>query len=85
MSDYLKLLPAATQKEDIENLGSVIVLLPEGVVALLDEIDGMENGGANGANRALGTIRTRTPPISLTTSQAGFSSILRRAQASKIG
>lgn len=42
LSDYLKLLPSATQKDDIENLKSALVRLPKRVVVLLDEIDRME-------------------------------------------
>ena len=42
VTDYLKLLPSATQKDDIENLKSALVRLPKRVVVLLDEIDRME-------------------------------------------
>jgi len=42
LSDYLKLLPSTTQKDDIENLKSALVRLPKRVVVLLDEIDRME-------------------------------------------
>ncbi len=42
LSDYLKLLPASTQKSDIENLKSALARLPKRVVVLLDEIDRME-------------------------------------------
>ena len=42
LSDYLKLLPSTTQKDDIENLKSGLVRLPKRVVVLLDEIDRME-------------------------------------------
>jgi predicted KAP-like P-loop ATPase len=42
LSDYLKLLPAPTQKDDIENLKSALIRLPKRVVVLLDEIDRME-------------------------------------------
>ena len=44
LSDYLKLLPSTTQKDDIENLKSALVRLPKRVVVLLDEIDRMEKG-----------------------------------------
>jgi hypothetical protein len=42
LSDYLKLLPGATQKDDIDNIKSALVRLPKRVVVLLDEIDRME-------------------------------------------
>jgi hypothetical protein len=42
LSDYLKLLPSTTQKDDIENLKSALIRLPKRVVVLLDEIDRME-------------------------------------------
>lgn len=42
LSDYLKLLPATTQKDDIENLKRALIRLPKRVVVLLDEIDRME-------------------------------------------
>lgn len=42
LSDYLKLLPVPTQKDDIENLKSALVRFPKRVVVLLDEIDRME-------------------------------------------
>jgi hypothetical protein len=42
LSDYLKLLPAPTQRDDIENLKSALVRFPKRVVVLLDEIDRME-------------------------------------------
>jgi len=42
LGDYLKLLPSATQKDDIDNLKSALVRLPKRVVVLLDEIDRME-------------------------------------------
>jgi hypothetical protein len=42
LSDYLKLLPSTTQKDDIENLKSALLRLPKRVVVLLDEIDRME-------------------------------------------
>jgi KAP family P-loop domain len=41
LSDYLKLLPAATQKDDIDKLKSALTRLPKRVV-VLDEIDRME-------------------------------------------
>lgn len=44
LSDYLKLLPATTQKDDIENLKRALIRLPKRVVVLLDEIDRMEKG-----------------------------------------
>jgi len=42
LGDYLKLLPATSQKDDIDNLKSALVRLPKRVVVLLDEIDRME-------------------------------------------
>ena len=42
LGDYLKLLPAATQKDDIDKLKSALVRLPKRVVVLLDEIDRMD-------------------------------------------
>jgi hypothetical protein len=42
LSEYLKLLPTPTQKDDIANLKSALVRLPKRVVVLLDEIDRME-------------------------------------------
>jgi predicted KAP-like P-loop ATPase len=42
LSDYLKLLPTPTQKDDIDNLKSALIRLPKRVVVLLDEIDRME-------------------------------------------
>jgi KAP family P-loop domain len=42
LSEYLKLRPAPTQKDDIANLKSALVRLPKRVVVLLDEIDRME-------------------------------------------
>jgi predicted KAP-like P-loop ATPase len=42
LGDYLKLLPARSQKDDIDNLKSALVRLPKRVVVLLDEIDRME-------------------------------------------
>jgi hypothetical protein len=42
LSDYLKLIPSTTQKDDIESLKSALIRLPKRVVVLLDEIDRME-------------------------------------------
>ncbi len=42
LSEYLKLLPAATQKDHIESLKAALLRLPKRVVVLLDEIDRME-------------------------------------------
>jgi hypothetical protein len=42
LSDYLKLLPPTTQKDDISELKSALLRLPKRVVVLLDEIDRME-------------------------------------------
>jgi Cdc6-like AAA superfamily ATPase len=42
LSEYLKLLPPSTQKEDIDNLRSALTRLPKRIVVLLDEIDRME-------------------------------------------
>src|ERR1700693_701038 len=42
LSEYLKLLPPSTQKEDIFDLKSALSRLPKRVVVLLDEIDRME-------------------------------------------
>jgi len=42
VSEYLKLLPANTQKDDINSLKSALHRLPKRVVVLLDEIDRME-------------------------------------------
>jgi len=42
LSDYLKLLPTPTQKDDIDKLKLALVRLPKRVVVLLDEIDRME-------------------------------------------
>jgi KAP-like P-loop domain-containing protein len=42
LSRYLKLLPAPTQKDDIDNLKFALQRLPKRVVVLLDEIDRME-------------------------------------------
>ena len=42
LSEYLKLMPAPTQKDDIANLKSALLRLPKRVVVLLDEIDRME-------------------------------------------
>lgn len=42
LSDYLKLVPTTTQKDDIENLKTALIRLPKRVVVLLDEIDRME-------------------------------------------
>lgn len=42
LSDYLKLVPATTQKDDIDNLKAALIRLPKRVVVLLDEIDRME-------------------------------------------
>lgn len=42
LADYLKVLPVATQKDDINNLKSALVRLPKRVVVLLDEIDRMD-------------------------------------------
>jgi KAP family P-loop domain len=42
LGEYLKLIPATTQKEQINNLKSALLRLPKRVVVLLDEIDRME-------------------------------------------
>lgn len=42
LSEYIKLLPSATQRDDIEKLKLALVRLPKRVVVLLDEIDRME-------------------------------------------
>jgi predicted KAP-like P-loop ATPase len=42
LSEYLKLLPPSTQKEDIDNLRPALTRLPKRIVVLLDEIDRME-------------------------------------------
>lgn len=42
LSEYLKLLPAATQKDHIDSVRSALLRLPKRVVVLLDEIDRME-------------------------------------------
>jgi hypothetical protein len=42
LSDYLKLIPSATQKDQIDNMASALLRLPKRVVVLLDEIDRME-------------------------------------------
>jgi len=42
VSDYLKLLPSGTQRDDIFNLQSALSRLPKRVIVLLDEIDRME-------------------------------------------
>lgn len=42
LNEYLKLLPPATQKDDIDNLKSALLRLPKRVLVLLDEIDRME-------------------------------------------
>jgi hypothetical protein len=42
LSEYLKLLPPNTQKDDINSLKSALLRLPKRVLVLLDEIDRME-------------------------------------------
>ena len=42
LNEYLKLLPANTQKDDIEKLNAALIRLPKRVVVLLDELDRME-------------------------------------------
>jgi hypothetical protein len=42
LGEYLSLLPAPTQKDDIDKLKSALIRLPKRVVVLLDEIDRME-------------------------------------------
>jgi hypothetical protein len=42
LKNYLELLPAATQRDDIESLKAALTRLPKRVVVLLDEIDRMD-------------------------------------------
>jgi predicted KAP-like P-loop ATPase len=42
LSDFLKVLPTETQRDQIENLKSALLRLPKRVVVLLDEIDRMD-------------------------------------------